>query len=476
MGADLDGFNQRLKEAVDSFNKIDRSETIRVVSHLDSDGICAASLISKALSLDNRRYSVKIVQQVDEAVCSELALENFKYIFFTDIGSGQLEVIEKHLSDRQIFILDHHEPQIEEAPNLMQVNPHLFGINGSGEISGAGTVFMFAETLNPKMKDYAHLALIGATGDIQDQGGFSALNRRIIDIAVEQGRIKIIKGLKLFGAQTKPLHKILEYSSNPSIPGVSGSEAGALQFLGSLGIPTRENGIWRKLVNLSDSEMQKLTEGIVMKLLESDKPVDPEEIIGEIYILRGEEKESPFREVKEFSTLLNACGRMGKSSVGIGACLGDPGSKRAAMRTLSEYKQEIVKAMNWYDQNKRGEHVIKDKGFLIINARDQVRPSIIGTMASIISKSSDFTERTYIMSMAHNLDGSTKVSMRVSGNNDADIDLHGVVSKITERMGSGAAGGHSMASGAVIPTDKEDEFVVLARDVLKQMSIVENIL
>jgi single-stranded-DNA-specific exonuclease len=473
---DLAGFEQRLREAAERFREIDRAETIRVVSHLDSDGICAASLLLKVLGLENRKYSVSIVQQLDEKVAAELAGEDYKYFFFTDIGSGQLEAIEKHLGDRKLFVLDHHEPQIEEAPNLVHVNPHLFGIDGSSEVSGAGVVYFFARTLNPKMEEFAHLALIGALGDMQDERGFSQLNRSIIEAAVKHNKVKVIKGLRLFGAQTRPLHKVLEYSSNPSIPGVSGNESGAIQFLSQLGIPLREGGQWRKLVNLSEQEIQKLTEGIVMKLLESDNPVDPEEIIGEVYILREEEKESPFRDGKEFSTLLNACGRMGKASVGIGTCLGDPVSKRAAMRTLSEYRLEIVKALEWYDKNKIGENVIKDKGYMIINARDQVRSTIIGTLASIISKSNDIPQRTFIMSMAQNSDGFTKVSMRIAGSRNMDVDLHSVVGQITSKMGVEAGGGHSMASGALIPTDREDEFIGFARDVLRQASMEEHII
>jgi RecJ-like exonuclease len=473
---DLAGFEQRLKEAAEKFNEIDRSETLRVVSHLDSDGICAGALLLKALSLDNRKYSVSIVQQMDEKVAKELAAEDYKYFFFTDIGSGQLEAIEKHLSDRKLFILDHHEPQIEQAENLVHVNPHLFGIDGSGEISGAGVVYLFAKALNPKMEEFAYLGLIGAIGDIQDRKGFSPLNRNIIDDAAKHNKIKVIKGLKLFGAQTRPLHKVLEYSSNPTIPGVSGNESGTIHFLSQIGISPREGGRFRKLVDLSDQELKKLTEGIVIRLLESDNPIDPEEIIGEIYILKEEEKGSPFREAKEFSTLLNACGRMGKASVGIGACMGDPASKRAALRTLSDYKREIVKALNWYDQNKVGDNVIREKGYIIINAKDEVRSTIIGTLASIISKSNDVAERTFIMSMAQNPDGFTKVSMRIAGNGDMDVDLHSVVGQITSKLGVNAGGGHSMAAGALIPSEREQEFINAARDVLKQASMEEHII
>ena len=475
--ADLKDFELRLKEAADKLKEIDKSETIRVVSHLDSDGICAASILLKALNLEKRKYSLSIVQQLDEKTLSELAQENYSYLFFTDIGSGQLDLINKHLSDKTIFILDHHDPIAEAGANITHVNPHLFGINGSTELSGAGVVYLFAEKLNPQLEEFAHIALIGAIGDIQDEHGFSELNQRIISKAVEKGKLKVIKGLKLFGAQTKPLHKILEYSSSPSIPGVSGSESGAIQFLRQIGIEPKEGNQWRKLVNLTPREIEKLTDGIIMRLLESDTPVNPEEIIGEIYILREEEKESPLREAKEFSTMLNACGRMGKASIGIGACLGDPASKQNAIRVLGDYKREIVKALEWYEQNKKlSQSVIMDKGLLIINARNQIKPTIIGTLASIISKSNNLPERTFILSMAQSDDGNTKVSMRIAGSNNSDIDLNNIVSQITDKIGIGKGGGHSHASGAVIPSDKEEEFISNARIVLSQLYMEEKIL
>lgn len=475
--ADLEKFQLRIKEAVDALNQIDKAETFRVISHLDSDGICAASILSKALNLEKRKYSLSIVQQLDEKTLSSLAEESYKYFIFTDIGSGQLDLIIKYLKGRNIFILDHHEPVAEATDNIMHVNPHLFGINGSNEISGAGVVYLFAEKLNPKLEEFAHIALIGAIGDIQDEGGgFSELNKGFIGKAVEKGKLKVIKGLKLFGAQTRPLYKLLEYSSSPSIPGVSGSESGAIQFLRQLGIEPKDGNQWRKLVNLTQPEIERLTDGIIMKLLESDTPVNPEDIIGEVYILREEEKESPLRDAKEFSTMLNACGRMGKASVGIGACLGDAVSKQNAIKVLGDYKREIVKAMDWYEQNKKTHNVIMDKGLLIINARDQIKPAIIGTLASMISKSSNLPDRTFILSMARNDDSSTKVSMRIAGNGNSDVDLNALVSKITEELGVGKGGGHSHASGAVIPSDKEEDFISHAKVVLSQLYMEEKIL
>ncbi|MBW2970523.1 DHH family phosphoesterase, partial [Candidatus Woesearchaeota archaeon] len=279
-----------IEYAVREFRKLDREETIRVVSHLDADGICASSLLLKALSLENRKYSVSIVQQLDESVLRELAGEQYKYIFFTDIGSGQLKLIEKHLGDRIIFVLDHHEPELVDSENIVHINPHLFGIGGSKQISGAGVVFLFSSALTKKLEDFAHIAVIGAIGDIQDEGGFSELNNYIIEIAEKKGKLKVIKGLRMFGAQTRPLHKLLEYCTDIYIPGVSGSESGAIQLLKQLGIEPKNNKKWRRLVDLSDEEIKRLVEGIIVRRLDEQ---NPEEIVGPVYILKEEDKGSP---------------------------------------------------------------------------------------------------------------------------------------------------------------------------------------
>ena len=90
-------FEELLEKAVQEFKELDPNETIRIVSHLDSDGICASAILIKALNLDNRKYSISIVHNLDETAVRGLANEEYKYIFFTDIGSGQLNDIKNIL-------------------------------------------------------------------------------------------------------------------------------------------------------------------------------------------------------------------------------------------------------------------------------------------------------------------------------------------------------------------------------------------
>ena len=138
-----------------------------------------------------------------------------------------------------------------------------------------------------------------------------------------------------------------------------------------------------------------------MKRLNETKP---EDVLGQIYILPEEKEESPTRDAREFATLLNACGRMEKASFGIGACLGIKKDKQKAFQTLLEYKKEIVNAINWYADSKNNSTIIKGKRFIIINAQDKISPNIIGTLASIVAKSNELEENTYIMSLAQSID------------------------------------------------------------------------
>ena len=244
-------FKESIKQAAARFKNVDKKEKIRIISHLDSDGISACSILINVLNLENRKYSVSIVQQLNTSIISEISNENYNCFFFTDIGSGKLNDIRSLLADKKVFILDHHDPEdVDIDDSIVHVNPHLFGINGTQEISGAGVVYLFAKYLNRRSEDMAHIAIIGAIGDIQENNGFSRLNNEILETAKARGKIKVIKGLRVFGAQTKPLYKLLQYSTDPYIPGVSGNERGAIRFLEGLDINWKENDKFRKLVNL----------------------------------------------------------------------------------------------------------------------------------------------------------------------------------------------------------------------------------
>ena len=466
-------FDEQLKTAAEAFKQIDKKEVIRLISHLDADGISACAIMIKLLNNDNRKYSVSTVQQLNKDVLKQLAAEPYNCFIFTDIGSGVLKDIKELLKGKVVLVLDHHSiEETDDVGGIMLVNPHICGIDGGKEISGAGVVFKLACAVDKSMEDLAHIAIVGAIGDLQEQNGFLRLNQEILHTAIKKNKVKVTKGLRIFGAQTKPLHKALEYCTDPYIPGVSGSESGAIQFLYQIGIEPKNGNSWKKIIHLDEEEMKKLVTGIIMKRLNE---ANPDDVLGNVYILTQEEEESPTRDAKEFATLLNACGRLGRASLGIGACLGDKKIKQQAIRSLGDYKKEIVNALNWYNENKFSDDIYWGNKFVIINAKGNVMSTMIGTLASILSKSNVMTNNTFILSMAQALDGNTKVSLRTTNNLNGNLNLKNIIEEIINGIGSSESGGHQNAAGAVVPTDKETDFIESAKEVLGKYAMEEKV-
>lgn len=452
-------FKESVKEAVDRFRELDKKEPARVIAHLDADGIGACSILVKVFNTENMRYSISIVPQLTKDLINLFAKENYKNYFFVDIGSGMVKHISEKLKGKNIFILDHHGIEAEvNAQNLVHVNPHLFGIDGGKEISGSGIVYLFAKELDPKNIDLAHIAIIGAIGDVQENNGFERLNNEILKTAVERELIEVKKGFKFFGAYSKPLHKLLQYCE-PKVPEIYGDELKAIQFLEEIGIPHRNGYEFRKLCDLTEAEKKKLASAIIIKRMNEE---NPEDIFANNYLVVKEK--GPFKDVREFSTILNACGRLQKASLGIGTCLGDEKMKKKAIENLSKYKKEITGALSWFKDNE--ESIIKENGYMIINAENNILPTIAGTLGSILSKSGNYDKGTLIMSMARSADF-TKVSLRVVGN--PDIDLRDIIGEIAARAG-GEAGGHKLAAGAIISRENEDKFISAAKEVLGNYS------
>ena len=91
----------------------------------------------------------------------------------------------------------------------------------------------------------------------------------------------IKKGLLLYPS-TRPIDKALEYSSNPFIPGVTGSYKGVMELLRDSGIEN-ENGKFKALYELNNEEMKKLITAVVLRY---SKNLDIEKIIGNLFLIK----------------------------------------------------------------------------------------------------------------------------------------------------------------------------------------------
>ena len=455
-------FLAEVEEAARRFRDIPAHLPVKLVSHLDADGLSSCAILVRAMRRSGRLHAVRIVQTLDDQVLRELAREHYAAFLFSDIGSGQLDLVARHLHGRAVFVIDHHPP-VAEANGVVLVNPHLFGIGGT---CGAAVAFLFARALDPANEDMAHLAIVGLLGDQQQPDG-GTLNRGILEVALRAGRIRVARGLRLFGMRSRPLHKALEYSTDPYIPGVSGSESGAIQFLREIGISPKDGAAWRKVVDLGEEEMRALATGIVLRRMDREIP---EDILGDVYLIEGEAEDTPLRDAKEFATLLNACGRMDRSAAGIGACLGDGRLRSAALDTLVEYRRSIMSAMRWVERNP--EAVRREKGYVLIDAGENIPHSIIGTVASMLSRNREFQPGTLILSMAAH-DRHLKLSLRSCGKSPADLGR--LMGEISSCIPGAIGGGHASAAGALVPTEQHDTLLHKAHEVLSRVAREERV-
>ena len=197
---------KRIKELSEKFLKESENKEIFIVSHFDTDGITSASILAKTLKEIDKPFSLKIVKSLEEGFFKELPKE--KLIIFLDLASNSLDYLAQ-TGIENIFIIDHHEISKEIPFNINIVNPELID---NQKISSAGLVYLFCRNLNPKSKETAKLAVIGMIGDMLEK----EIDKMNNEILVE-GEIKKRRGLLLFPS-TRPINRVLEYSSEPYSP------------------------------------------------------------------------------------------------------------------------------------------------------------------------------------------------------------------------------------------------------------------
>jgi len=76
--------------------------------------------------------------------------------------------------------------------------------------------------------------------------------------------------------------------------------------------------------------------------------------------------------------------------------------------------------------------------------------------------------------MAQIADGTTKISLRLKGDNNG-IDLRQIMVEIIKDIPDCEAGGHANAAGALIQTDLEEKFIENAKAVLERKAMEETV-
>ncbi|MCU0642012.1 MAG: DHH family phosphoesterase [archaeon] len=428
-----------IKSAIERIDILSKTKPITIISHFDTDGITSAAIFSRALQRWNKKFSVKILKSLEETHI--LALPEDNLLVFLDLASNSMRYLKNKKTD--IFILDHHEITDEIPSNVTMINPHLYD---KEPMSGAAVAYLFAKSLSPENKDLANLAVIGMVGDSLEKN-----LGRVYDEILRDSNTVIKKGLLLYPS-TRPLDKALEYSSSMYIPGVTGSYLGVLELLRDANIQKTEDR-YKSIHELTDEEMSRLITSIMLRMVGHDTT---QEMIGNLYLVKFFNK---LEDAREFSALINACSRMDNPEIALGFCLGNRKYIEQAEKVYIEYKQHLVSALRYVSETDK----ITGNHYAIINAKDRIKDTIIGTVASIISHSPAYPQGTIIVALAYNED-KIKVSARMSGKEGKNV--REVLSKVVVPLG-GEVGGHPNAAGCLILREQESQFIQELQKVLE---------
>lgn len=477
-------------------SEIKKKDDFVVIFHHDADGVSSGAIAITALRRENKKLNYLCLKQLYKENIEEIKKLGKNYLF-VDFGSGQLDYLKEDLGEENIFIIDHHQPVsfaeqeqkkwLSKNNNMTKndfiitlgskiprhINPLLYGIDGGKELSGAGTTFFFAKALNKKNIDLAHLAIIGALGDMQDfTGSLIGMNRKILEIAINEKLISKKIDLRLYGRISRPLVSYLMFSSSPILPNLTASQDNCISFFKEIGINLKDHhGNYKSYEDLKEEEKRKLSTALIMHLNDFNTPEwKIKEMIGEVYTLEKEIKKSPLRDAKEFATVLNAAARNKKYDIALAVCLGDRdpfGEYGKALSMLQIHRENLRAGIEFVEKN----GVEEKKSFYFFDARGEIDESIVGVIAGMLY-GGIIHENKPIIALAENEDGTIKISGRATSSLlKKGINLGLAFKEISKEIKGMEGGGHMVAAGLKLPKEKKEEFFQrLEKKLLEQLS------
>ncbi len=461
---------------------------VTVVAHIDADGVSAASIASTALGRAGVPHECRFVRKLDEAEVKQINGLNSEGVWLVDLGSSAISKITLPIccvSDHHSMIEDScNGPKRKQGQNdlgsfmerKVHVNPHLFGIDGGQSISGAGVTYLVAKSMSSSNASSAPMAIVGAVGDFQDSANsrLVGMNQQIVQDAVAEGTIEITKDIRIFGRESRPLARMLEYANDPTIPGLSNRYTECKRFLDEIGIEQQSENGWRSWVDLTLEEKREITSRLADRLLRCGKGTKSiRRLIGEVYLLTEEKRRTPLHDAKEFATLLNSCGRYEKATIGLKICQGDRGDAlRIADDLLRNHRDTLKNGIAWV--KRKG--VVRRQSLQYFHAEQEIPETVVGIVAGMLLGSADTNEeknQDEQINLDFKVDHSVPIiafarcvdeeSIKVSARATRELVLRGLDLSVAIRIASekvgGSGGGHRIAAGASIPLGKESEFL-----------------
>jgi single-stranded-DNA-specific exonuclease len=462
--------SDRLTDALKHFcekvrSTVEGGNEIAIITHLDADGITSGSIMAMTLRRMGARFSLRTVSDLNSSVVEKMKAEGRDFYVITDLGGGWASHLRKALGDKWV-IIDHHEITEEEIltdDGGQILNPWKFGIDGGREVSAGGMAYMVASALDFKNRDLSAIAVVSAVADRQDQGdkkSFFGLNAEILKTAQSLGLVSVDLDIILTGRETRPVHEALAYTLFHYIDGLTWNTEACYLLLKNAGIKLKDDSRrWRALAEFSQEEKSTIVEAVAKFVDSSDKRVSDillDDLIGYVYTLSREDKRSQLRDAREFSAMLNACGRIGKAGVGIAMCMGDRNMALSAGEEIMDmYKMTLRNNISTIFSEKW--RLADDGKTTFVNGDGILEEGMLEAVSTLLSGSPSLRGRLlFVRTLAK--EGTYKFSSRKCLDCKSQANL-GVIMRQCSNALNGAGGGHSAAAGCSIPSYALDDFI-----------------
>ncbi|MCX8173703.1 MAG: DHH family phosphoesterase [Thermoplasmata archaeon] len=444
---------------------------VRVFSHYDADGIAAAGILAKTLYRFGKSFNLTCRKNLDPEFFEQLKKEKNKLLIIADMGTNQALAIKEYVE--YLIVLDHHEPSDEirewhrlygaeperekgklvldekrslESRNILLLNSHLYGIDGTKEACASTMCFLFSIFCNPTNWDLLPFAIAGCEGDRQNSDGkFHGLNRWIIEEGTAHG---IVEKRRTFSFDGETVYDALSTTNDPFFRMFVEKPGRISEALAKLSIPEKA-----KMGELTPEQIKKLNSFLSLQYLRED--VDLSAVLT---LCREDYFTKIGIRAKTLANYLNACGRTGKQELAVGLFFDFDRYADACAGVRNAYREKVRKYL--LRLLKDGTNRLEAIQYTWVEEAEFA--GAIGGLA--LTFFLDKTKPVFVLSKKENV-----VSISARGLDSLvkeGLNLAECCRIAAEKCG-GRGGGHNIAAGAEVPEGKEEDFLKLADEIVK---------
>jgi len=306
---------------------VESASRVRIFCHYDPDGTTSAAILVRAMMRRGKRIHASMAHALDRAAAARLREETNELLIVSDMGSGQLDLLEG--LPYPVVVLDHHKP-IRDSETIAHINPHLDGVDGAREMCGATTTWLFTLILDERNWDLAGPALAGAIGDKQAVGGFLGVNAALFAEAVDR---KVVVPERRLALRDLPLGRALAVSIDPYFRGLSGRPDAAAAFLQAAGFDPEAT-----VRQIDTTGRRKLASVLALRLVEQGAtPEALDVLVADRFWIEPDQMYA-----QDLEAYVNSCDRLEQEGLGMAVCLGDREATAKAEKLLEEYTAKVL--------------------------------------------------------------------------------------------------------------------------------------